>query len=153
MNIIMKDIMTVEKGIICQSVNCQGVMGSGLAKSIRDKWPIVYDEYTNFCKRDCFSFDFQLLGRVNMVWAGEHLEVFNLFGQLHYGNDGKRYTDYCALNECFLHIRNNIDFTRNDIYFPYLMGAGLGGGKWGVILKMIDFYFPNAIICKLPESN
>ena len=31
--------------IICHQVNCQKVMGSGIAKQIREKWPIVYYDY------------------------------------------------------------------------------------------------------------
>ena len=42
---IKGDITEIESGIICQQTNCQGVMGSGLAKAIRDKWPKVFDEY------------------------------------------------------------------------------------------------------------
>lgn len=34
-----------EDTIICHQVNCKGVMGAGLAKQIRDKWPDVYDRY------------------------------------------------------------------------------------------------------------
>ena len=34
-----------EDTIICHQVNCKGVMGAGLAKQIRDKWPVVFDEY------------------------------------------------------------------------------------------------------------
>ena len=38
MKIIEKNILTIEKGIVCQQVNCQGVMGAGLAKSIKEKF-------------------------------------------------------------------------------------------------------------------
>ena len=30
---------------ICHQVNCQGKMNSGIAKSIREKWPVVYANY------------------------------------------------------------------------------------------------------------
>lgn len=30
-----------EDTVICHQVNCCGVMGAGLAKQIRDKWPVV----------------------------------------------------------------------------------------------------------------
>ena len=42
------DILTTptrnEDTVICHQVNCCGVMGAGLAKQIRDKWPVVFDE-------------------------------------------------------------------------------------------------------------
>lgn len=33
------------KGIIVHGVNSQGVMGSGVAKQIKDKWPEAYGSY------------------------------------------------------------------------------------------------------------
>lgn len=30
---------------ICHQVNCQGRMASGIAKRIRERWPVVYDAY------------------------------------------------------------------------------------------------------------
>lgn len=78
--------------IICQQVNCRGVMGAGFAKQIRDKWPFVYNEYirvTDVC-------DKLMLGSYQNVKVGPHLYVANLFGQDGYGRD-KRYTNYAAL--------------------------------------------------------
>ena len=37
-----------ERIIICQQVNCAGVMGAGLAKQIRAKYPVVYSEYQKY---------------------------------------------------------------------------------------------------------
>ena len=45
---IKGDILNVTEGIIVQQVNCFGVMGAGLAKQIRDKWPSVYDTKIEF---------------------------------------------------------------------------------------------------------
>lgn len=46
------DILTTptrnEDTVICHQVNCCGVMGAGLAKQIRDKWPVVFDEFVSF---------------------------------------------------------------------------------------------------------
>lgn len=42
---IKGNILNVTEGIIVQQVNCHGIMGAGLAKQIRDKWPSAYDSY------------------------------------------------------------------------------------------------------------
>ena len=42
---IKGNILNATEGIIVQQVNCMGVMGAGLAKQIRDKWPSVYNRY------------------------------------------------------------------------------------------------------------
>ena len=34
---------------ICHQVNCQGVMGSGIARQIRERWPEVYKDYYDHC--------------------------------------------------------------------------------------------------------
>lgn len=36
--------------VICHQVNCQGVMGAGLAKQIRIRWPEVYVDYKKLLK-------------------------------------------------------------------------------------------------------
>lgn len=153
--IIEKDILTVDRGIICQQVNCQGVMGSGLAKSIRDKWPIVYEAYSDFCNK--FKNDFKLLGRVNEIdvkvdnkTGAPIIIIANIFGQLNYGYDGKRYTDYDALVKAFEYYEFANKF-KMPIYFPYNFGCDRGGADWEIVSKIIAYYFPDAIICKLPK--
>ena len=87
------DILTTptrnEDTVICHQVNCCGVMGAGLAKQIRDKWPVVFDEYKKICGTD-------RLGDSQTVQVAPQLYVANLFGQLNYGRD-KRQTNYAAL--------------------------------------------------------
>lgn len=153
MKIIEQDILTVKQGTICHQVNCQGVMGGGLALSIRNKWPHVYEKYKNFCKRaDYWPMD--LLGMAESVEINDKLIVYNIFGQFDFGGGGERHTDYCALNNAFHHIKEieSAANTKLDIYFPYLMGCDRGGGDWRIVSKMIEHYFPNAIICKLPSN-
>jgi O-acetyl-ADP-ribose deacetylase (regulator of RNase III) len=152
MNIIEKDILTVERGIICQQVNCQIVMGSGLAMAIRDKWPIVYEDYINDCLK--YKNDFERLGLTEYVKVGDKLFICNIFGQLYYGYDRKkRYTDYSALNTAFRDIAQEKDqLGKLDIYFPFNFGCDRGGADWNIVSKMIEFYFPDAIICKLPSK-
>lgn len=145
MKIIEKDILTVEKGIICHQVNCQRVMGRGMAKLIRDKWPIVYESFMIYYQDKP---DIVRLGNAQFIQVSENpkLEVCNIFGQLFYGLD-KRHTDYGALKSAFHIIKSKV--YNEDLYFPYLMGCVNGGGDWKIVSRMIDFYFPNAIFCRI----
>lgn len=156
MKIIEKNILEIEKGIIVHQVNCQKVMGKGIAKLIRDKWPKVYTDYITICNNN--KNDFNLLGQYFYSDVSLNLRVCSIFGQLYYGNDGKRYTDYAALIRAFQHMDNMIPVDNNlkhtiDIYFPERMSCINGGGDWNIVSKMIDYYFPNAIICKLPVKK
>ena len=45
-----QDLLNSDSKYIVQQVNCQGVMGAGLAKAIADKWPVVYD--VEICKKE-----------------------------------------------------------------------------------------------------
>ena len=135
---------------ICHQVNCQGRMGSGIAKAIRDKWPVVYTEYINKYKetqdkvlRDCGSFEFMpdvsevLLGQIQLVDVSEKQSVINMFAQQFYGYDGQRYTSYDAFDTCIQAIKEHIP-KGSSIGFPYKIGCGLGGANWRVIHAMIE---------------
>src|SRR5271163_3193791 len=39
-------------GIICHAVNCQGVWGSGIAKTFREKCPKAFNYYKRVCKEN-----------------------------------------------------------------------------------------------------
>lgn len=134
-----KSVTEVKHGIILQQVNCQGVMGSGVAAAIRSKWPIVFDEYSHKCKATSSSYE--LLGQMNATEVEPKLFVVNLFGQLSYGRESKRYTSYDALDDALnktaaFMIRHGIQSF--DVHHPAI-GAGLGNGHWPTISSLIDY--------------
>lgn len=133
------DLLESKCTVIAHQVNCKGVMGSGVAKQIRKKYPEVYVAYNNFCAQNK---DSDMLGRVQMVKTKDGRLVANIFGQKSYGSDGKKYTDINALRQCFniLHghaLCNDI----RTIAMPYKIGCGLGGGNWEEVLEMIYAIF------------
>jgi len=163
MKIINKDITTVEKGIIVSQVNCQSVQGSGLAKIIRDKWPIVYDGYINYIQDVKFHFFLphdhmykvpkwtteKLLGHINIVEVNKDLYVCNLFGQDTYGREKKQYTSYEAWDKALPKLKKYSEKVGLPVYFPYLCGCDRGGANFTIISQMILENLPDAIICKI----
>ena len=134
---------------ICHQVNCQGRMGSGIAKQIKERWPIVYQQYqAAFDEREkeiielCGSWEQQidvsetLLGYLQQIPVNDKQTVINMFAQQYYGYDGKRYTSYDAFWVCLGGIRDSIP-KGSKIGFPYRIGCGLGGANWQVIETMI----------------
>lgn len=120
---------------ICHQVNCQGVMGAGLAKQIREKYPIVFLKYKDFCNRTDKS---ALLGLVQFCPVGNPLRqrrVANLFSQKYYGRDDKCYTDYNALRSCLQKV--NTMCVNERVAIPYKMGCGLAGGDWNIVEQII----------------
>lgn len=134
---------------ICHQVNCQGRMASGIAKQIRERWPVVYDEYKakydnteDDILRNCSSFEFApdvsevLLGDTQFIPVGDNKTVVNMFGQQYYGYDGKRYTSYDAFWNCLNLIKKSVPKGRT-IGFPCKIGCDRGGANWNVIEAMI----------------
>ena len=73
-----------ERITICQQVNCAGVMGAGLAKQIRAKYPVVYSEYQKYL-HELTTQKLPLLGRVSYVRVADNVAIANIFGQDGYG--------------------------------------------------------------------
>lgn len=127
--------------IVCHQVNCRGVMGAGLAKQIRNLFPMLFAEYQNQCAR---SSPEELIGKTFYYEVNNHgynYTIANIYGQVNYGH-GKRFTDYDALRKAFQQIRTVTNtylglrpVTR--IRIPYKMGCGLGGGDWNIVLQII----------------
>jgi O-acetyl-ADP-ribose deacetylase (regulator of RNase III) len=122
---------------ICHQVNCQGVMGSGIARQIRERWPEVYESYRDFYE-NCIWRKQNMLGKVDFapIYNSRQM-VVNMFAQDNCGYDGARYTSYDA----FATALHNIDYCvqqRSTIGFPKNIGCGLGGGNWNVISALIE---------------
>ena len=140
---IKGDLFAESHKIIVHGVNCQGVMGSGIAKIIREKWPEVYDDYHQFCQlREPYRF----LGLVRVSASNDNkVTILNCFTQLEYGKDGKRYMSYDAVDDCMKSIASNMVWKSwngtkisNDYIAMPKIGAGLGGGHWPVIEAIIN---------------
>ena len=147
---ITKDILTVEHGIICHQVNCQGVMGAGLAKVISDKWPAVKEDYLARCNsvaehNGTRENNYFLLGGMLETWVGETLVVTSIFGQDQYGR-GECHTRYLALASGFSRIRARAQAL--PVYIPHGIGCGLAGGDWHVVSALIEQELPDAVICR-----
>ena len=138
------DLFSVEHYVIAHGVNCQGVMGSGIAKIIRKKWPEVYDSYIRFCQK--ISHPSDRLGLIDFTKCKGGPVVVNCFTQEYFGTDGGKYMSYDAVDSCMMRMAYHIE---NGIYgkVPYVampkIGAGLGGGHWPIIKEIIDFRLKN----------
>jgi len=147
---VTRDILSNKAGIICHQVNCMGVMGSGLAKAIKDKWPSVYDAYMKMKVKTPGAIQFV---RVNPPDEKLPLFVCNVFGQERYGYYGQ-HTIYMAVKRAFHKIRKLYPVLEKDyslpLFIPYKMGCDRGGGDWEKYSEIIRKYTPEAIVCKLP---
>lgn len=154
-----QDITTIEgPAIIIHGVNCQGKMGSGVAKAISDKWPAVKEEYLRshditFSGNRIDRIPCQL-GDVEYIEANSINDIYvvNCYTQEFYGYDGKKYADLSAIRTCIDMVCRIYGYDRN-IFSPKI-GCGLGGLDWETevkpIYEEIEKQHPvNFIICEI----
>ena len=140
------DLLDGSYDIICHQVNCQGVMGAGLAKQIADKWPQVYEAYKEHIEYQKF-YKTPVLGTIKVANIVENQKwCVNMFAQDKYGhaNAFHIFTDYEAFQSCLNNLYETIMIFDPDnqlgwtIAFPYKIGCGLAGGNWLIIEPMIE---------------
>lgn len=139
--IVAGDLMEASENIIGHQVNCMGVMGSGVAKCVRQSFPEAYNAYveyvTNFLKDNTRN---ELLGRCHFVLMDGKI-VGNLFGQLTYGRDSTQYTKTMALYKALVDLRNFAEEYDLSVALPYRIGSDRGGADWTEVYKLIDKAF------------
>lgn len=126
--------------VICHQVNCQGVMGAGIAKQIHKTYPRVFTQYKKLCEYKKATHT-SPLGYCQLVRVDEKERgrcVANLFGQEYYGRE-KQQTDYEMLRRALQKLATNKYLIDNNMTlgFPYLIGCALGGGDWNIVFSML----------------
>jgi O-acetyl-ADP-ribose deacetylase (regulator of RNase III) len=153
MKFLKGNILDAQEGIIGHQVNCQMVMGSGLAKQIRDKYPRVYEEYLAVMGQSPIR---HRLGRCQIVEiVRTRLYIANLFGQYYYGRREMIYTDYAALGMALRNLqrwRQSFNYDNLPVYLPHGMGCGLGGGNWEIVAGIIRDAIPDAYIVRYDKG-
>lgn len=144
MNVVTGNVLSITRGIIVHGCNCRGVMGAGIARSIRDRWPDVYAAY-----RKQFQSCGLRLGDVVVVAPQRAMEarvarhvhettsqlpaelfVVNAMTQDRFGGEpGVVYADADAIEACFMRVALLARDTGLPVHFP-LVGCGLAGGRW-----------------------
>ena len=128
-----------ENAVMIHGCNCQGVMGSGVALAVKEKYPEVFVKYYDLCatydQDERFEF---LLGSIQPISIVPNYMIINAFTQFYFGTT-TRHVNYEALVSSFEEtnkLMNRLS-TELTLYFPKI-GAGLGGGNWEIIKTIIE---------------
>jgi O-acetyl-ADP-ribose deacetylase (regulator of RNase III) len=130
---INTNIMYVTQPVIAHGVNCQGVMGAGVAKLIKSKYKKSYQEYADHCKNNKPE---DLLGKI-LVTTDKNKTIVHCFTQLAFGSS-RQQIDYDAMRSCMKTLNEtakNMKWT--EVVMPKI-GSGLGGGDWNELVKIIE---------------
>ena len=149
-NIVNGNIFDTHCNIICHQVNCQGVMGHGIAKQVKEKYKGVFNEYKRYCDAHADNREAMLgealivdidYGAAVLDWLvdKERKYIANIFGQLTYGT-GLR-TDYKALVLGLEVVANFAKEHNLSVAIPYKIGCGLAGGDWNKVNTLIEGVF------------
>ena len=135
---IKGDLFQTSISHIVHGCNAMGVMGSGVAKIIRDQFPEAYVAYRK---------QYEEAGKLIMgdvIWASSNNKLIgNAITQKSYGRDGHRYVSYDAIAEAMSEInKTSLYDGLEEVAMPQI-GAGLGGGDWNVISAIIESELKN----------
>ncbi len=124
--------------------NCQQVMGSGVAKALRDKWPEVF-----WVDRNDKRYPKERLGSFTKTFLNKGYRVcYNIYGQLDFRgrNIGIMDLSYEALENGLRAVHS--DMVNNSLFSIALpmIGAGLAGGDWKKIEEIINKVFGESSI-------
>jgi O-acetyl-ADP-ribose deacetylase (regulator of RNase III) len=124
------DVTKEKTGLIIHGTNCQGVMGSGVAKAIKERFPKVFTAFQKAGKGK------KLLGGTSFISINDNLYVANCYTQEFYGNDGKKYADLNAVASALERVFVFAATFKLTIKSPRI-ASGLGGLDWETEVKPI----------------
>lgn len=135
---IQGDVTEATQLIIGHGCNAQGKMNSGVAKAIRTKFPAAYRAYKEAHDRGDLEVGSNVVAVEGEFDSDQYKIVFNMITQEYYGHDGKQYCDYDAIRSCLKYLNELAEaLGETEIALPKI-GAGLGGGDWNIISKIIE---------------
>lgn len=165
MRYVEKNIVDAPELIIIHGCNMRGVMGSGVAKALRDKYPQIYDAY-KVCLKDK-----KLGDHITAICGSPPKLIGNLLTQNEYGYDRYRYAELDAIRDAL------ISFVEDYLYrspitpshYEYLtennlkvsiaspkIGCGRGGLSWSEVSKiyeMVENNYPvEFVIYDIPDQ-
>lgn len=129
---IKGDLFKTDEYVIVHGCNAKGVMGSGVAAIIREKYPEAYTRYKEIHK------DFGLyLGDIIPVKSNDKM-IINAITQDRYGSSGVRHADYQAISVAIASIDRFVNTINCNSFAMPMIGAGLANGDWKVISAIIE---------------
>jgi len=121
-----------EFDLIVHGCNCFNTFGKGIARQIKDAFPLAW-----LTDKRTIKGSVNKLGTVGFVRLDRGLVVANAYTQHDYRGRGRK-TSYKAVRDCFRQIG---EYAQKNgplkIGYPRI-GAGLGGGSWNLISKIIN---------------
>lgn len=130
------DVWVTNASVIAHGVNCVGVMGGGVARQVRDRYPRLYQKYRQLCAKNILQpGDVWLWSEPGLPWIANLATQADLQGaQLSWIDESLRR----------LRLLAESDVTRyRHIAMPQI-GAGLGRLEWEDVVPFIERWFADS---------
>lgn len=154
---VLNDAPCFKRKFITHVVNDIGQMGSGVAKAIKDKYPLVKEEYEKWKLYEEYKLKDKIipfkLGEIQIVPVEKFVYVINMIAQHETIRTNPKPIRYAALTDCMEKVYNVVKKNDGEIHAPKF-GSGLAAGNWDFIEELINeiwFDIPVYIYC-LKES-
>ena len=130
------NIFDCTENIIVHQTNCQGVMGSGIAKQVKERYPEVFNAYYHYCKTQELK---DIFGTALICQVSDYKYIANVFGQNTFGQGLQ--TNYDMLKNALKEVHDFAKENNLSVAIPYKIGCGLGGGDWNTVYDIITEVF------------
>ena len=144
---------------IAHSCNTRNIMGGGIAKQIKSRYPQAYEADTKAYNTE-YDQDGQYIN-----WLGKYSKaeieskflpnnngrIYNLYTQASVGRD-QRQVDYEIFWNALKRMHEDLLFIQHEtgesqvLGLPYGISCGLAGGSWGIIKAIIEDIFLDSLI-------
>ena len=129
---IKGDLLEAPEQIILHGCNSLGVMGAGVAKLIREKWPKAYQDY-----RDSYDSYGLPLGSIISSKQPDGKIIMNAITQDTIGKTGVHVSYWAVANVLYQLDQRLVVRNGATVAMPAI-GSGLAGGDWSVIEAIIE---------------
>ena len=145
---------------IAHSCNTLNIMGGGIAKQIKSRYPQAYEADTEIhMRREYETLDesVDLLGTYSkaeiksMFLPDERGRIYNMYTQANIGAD-RRQVNYEAFYRALKEVQEDLLFIQHEtgqsqvLGLPHGISCGLAGGNWDIIKAMIDDIFVDCLV-------
>jgi O-acetyl-ADP-ribose deacetylase (regulator of RNase III) len=143
----IRALLNGEIEVLIHGCNCFNTMGAGIAKAIKEQFPLAYD-----LDQSTVYGDYNKLGTIGVAKVGRFGKamVVNAYTQYKYGGSGQL-VDYCALRLCLRKVANDTILSTRRIGLP-IIGCGLAGGEWSIVREIIEEELPQATVYVLAKD-
>lgn len=123
------DLFAANERAVAHGANCRGLMGAGVAKIVRERYPLAFSEYTFACNKDQFYPGVAQPVVCPEPESDELTMVYNLATQNAPGANAR--IEYVA--QSFRNMFRHMQFVGNNRIAMPKIGAGIGGLEWASV--------------------